>query len=246
MKHNLKLMVLAIVFCQLNSTAQILKGIGVYGALTTSRHTYVNKDAGKRDFTPIDFANNPNYYDTQNYISAERLSWGAGVFVELARGDRARWQTEASYTNKGSREKNLNNAFTGGRDGVSANKYTYIQWNNYLKFFNPMGYASFWYWMPGVRLEYMFKSAVTANTTYSGAFKKIWFSGDVGVGFEFPFIKKINWFTEYHWNPDIWNPKKNSTAFRNRTFEGRIGLVYRPKQKSIDDCNAPKYRGPAY
>lgn len=237
---------MVVFFYQLNLKAQIFKGVGVFGAFTSSRHTYVNKDADKRIFTDTDYVVNPTYYNAANYISAERLSWGAGVFLELSNRDGIRWQTEAAYINKGSKEKNLNNAFTGERSGFQTNKYTYIQWNNYLKFFNPMGFASNWYLMPGVRLEYMFRSSTPANSEFSGAFKKIWFSGDVGLGFEFPLVKKISWFMEYHWNPDIWNPKKNSTSFRNRTFEARLGLVYRPKKRSIDDCNAPKYRGPAY
>lgn len=237
--------------CSLRNYSQgyskgIFKGVGVYGALTDSRHTYRNPDAGKRQFTAIDYAGNPNYYNTADYISKERQSWGAGAFVELSKSEKVRWQTELAYTNKGSKEKNLDNPFTQARSGFQTNRYTYFQWNNYMKVFNPLGYLSNWYYMIGARLEYKFRSSTPANSEFAGAYKTIWASGDVGLGFEFPFIKKINWFTELHWNPDIYNLRVHGSVYRSRTFELRIGLVYRPKKKSIDDCNAPKYRGPAY
>ncbi len=234
-------------FCQMQMHSQFFKGIGVYGALTESRHRYINKDEDKRDFTPSDYTNNPNYYNTQSYVAKERFSWGAGVFAEFSTIDRVRWQTELAYTNKGSKERQLQDPFFGVREsGFGTNKFTYIQWNNYLKFFNKLGYMSNCYYMLGVRAEYAFRSSTPVNAPYSGAKPKIWFSGDAGIGFEFPLYKKINWFNEYHWNNDIWNPKKGSTVMRNRTFEIRVGLVYRPKKRSIDDCNAPKYNGPAY
>jgi hypothetical protein len=247
MKVNSKLIFALALLCNLQLFSQFFKGIGVYGALTDSRRKYRNTEADKRQFTPIDFANNPDAYNPPDYIAKERLSWGAGIFAEFSKGYRVRWQTEASYTNKGDKEKSLIDPYTGTRSaGFATNKFTFIQWNNYIKFFNQLGYASNWYYMVGVRLEYKFRSSTPANATFSGATPLIWYSGDVGVGFEFPFIKNINWFNEYHWNPDVYNLKKVTTNYRNRTFEARIGLVYRPKRKSIDDCNAPKYRGPAY
>jgi len=248
MKVSSKFICILTLVCSLQASSQgVFKGIGAFGGLTDSRIKYKNKDANTRQFTAIDYANNPNAYNTSNYIGKERQSWSAGIFAEFSRSDAARWQTELAYTNKGSKEKDLIDPFTGTRSsGFAKNTYTYIQWNNYLKYFNPMGYASNWYYMIGVRLEYKFKSSTPANSTFSGAYPIIWASGDLGLGFEFPLIRKINWFTEYHWNPDIYNIKKMSTVYRNRTFEARIGLVYRPKKKSIDDCNAPKYRGPAY
>ena len=109
-----------------------------------------------------------------------------------------------------------------------------------------MGLMSHWYYMIGVRLEYLFRKSTPANSAYSGAFKTIWFTGDVGIGTEYPLFGKFNWFIEGHYNPDITNTRVASTLVRNRTFEARIGIIYRPRRRSIDDCNAPKYRGPAY
>jgi hypothetical protein len=234
-------------FLGLSAESQILKGIGVYGALTQSMHSYKNRDADKRQFTTADFDANPNFYNTTNYISKERFSWGAGVFLEFARRSRYRWQTELEYANKGSKERDLVNPFLVQRsDNFATNAFTYFQWNNYLKFYNALGFASNWYILAGARIEYLFRRSVGANAQFNDAFRTLWFSGDIGAGTEFPLFKKINWFFEYHWNPDVLSHRVGSTSFRNRTFEARLGLVYRPKRRSIDDCNTPKYKGPAY
>lgn len=227
--------------------SQVIKGIGVYGAFLKSAHKYTNRDADRRLFTVSDYTTNPYFYNGTDYISKERMSWGAGVFLEFYRNSRYRWQTELEYANKGSNERELINPFLVQRsDNFSRNAFTYFQWNNYLKFYNRLGFAGNWYILAGVRLEYLFRKSVGANAMFNDKFRTFWFSGDIGAGTEFPLFKKINWFFEYHWNPDILNHKVESTVFRNRTLEARVGLVYRPRRRSIDDCNAPKYKGPAY
>jgi len=229
------------------ANAQFFRGFGVFVAGTESAHYYTNKNVGQKDAN-VDTPNNFPYnsYYPQSHISHEYFSWGVGLFAELLNRERVRWQTEFEYTHKGAKEKELTDPFIGTRAGsFTTNKYTYIQWNNYLKFFGPFGLSSQWYLMPGVRLEYLFKKNVSAFTPYSGNFPTIFFSGNVGFGREFPITKKISSFVEYHWNPDILSHKKDGISYRNRTFELRVGLIYRPKRKSIDDCNAPKYHGPA-
>lgn len=140
----------------------------------------------------------------------------------------------------------LVNAYTGDRTGTySANRYKYIQWNNYLKLYYPLGRAH-WYLMPGVRLEYLLSSAPTVFLPVSSNFPKFWFSGNVGAGYEFHLFRNFSAFTEYHWNPDILWHQHDNTKARNRTMELRLGIVMRPKKRNIDDCNAPVYRGPAY
>lgn len=236
-------------FVSLSPTkAQFFRGIGVFGAGNHSAHTYQNKNEAQKDAmtdTPTTFPYNAYY--PQSHISSEYFSWGAGVFAEFLRYDHVRWQTEFEYTHKGAKEKELTDPFLGTRAGsFSTNKYTYIQWNNYLKFYNPIGSSSHWYLMPGIRLEYLFKQSISAFTPYAGDLPKVFFSGDVALGYEFPIVKKIFAFVEYHWNPDILWHKKNDVKYRNRTFELRVGLVYRPRKRNIDDCNAPRYKGPAY
>lgn len=232
---------LLFIFVSLTAHAQLkYKGFGIFGSLTQSAHRYKNLDTDKKSTDTV-----YKYFYPQTHISKEFFNWGAGVFLELGNND-VRWQTELEYINKGAKEMELTNAYTGDRTGTyNKNKLTYIQWNNYLKFYYPLGYAQ-WYWMPGVRLEYLFKKSVSVFTPVSNNFPAFWFSGDVGLGYEYPLFKKFSAFAEYHWNPDIISHKHDNTRVRNRTFELRIGLVMRPKKRNIDDCNAPVYKGPAY
>lgn len=242
-----KIILILATFISINGSAQFFKGFGIFGAGTESMHRYKNLEEGQRDWDRDNLSSyNPTYYYPQSTISREYFSWGAGLFAEFG-GDYGRWQTEFEYVNKGAKIREITEPFNAIRaDGYSTNKYTYIQWNNYLKYFGPFGLHPNIYLMPGVRLEYLFSSSASVYTPYSSSFPKFWFSGDIGLGYEFPILKKINAFVEYHWNPDIIYHKTDHVKSRNRTFELRAGLVYRPRKKSIDDCNAPRYKGPAY
>lgn len=245
-----KLVFLFIIFSSFLSKAQgrFFQGIGVFGSGTESAHFYRNTDENKKDFVndnPNSFI--PAYYYPQSHISREYFSWGAGLFLEFINRDNLRWQTEVTYMKKGALEKELIDPFLGTRVGnFSANKYTHIQWNNYLKFYNPIGFGSHWYLMTGVRLEYLLNSSASVFTPVAGNFPRFWFSGDVALGYEFPLTRKLFMFVEYHWNPDIIRHKHANIKVRNRTFELRVGIVFRPRKKKIDDCNAPRYKGPAY
>jgi hypothetical protein len=221
----------------------LFKGAGIFGSLTQSAHRYVNKDTGKK---PQDTSyKNPEYFYPQSHVSQEFLNWGAGAFLELSRRDNLRWQTEVEYINVGAKERALTNPFTGDRAaGTSTNKYTYIEWNNYLKFYYPLGVA-YWYFMPGIRLQYLFKRAVTTFAPAANL-STFWFSGDIALGYEYPIYKNYSLFSEYHYNPDIIAFTSGNTTVRNRTLELRVGVVYRPRKRRIDDCNAPKYKGPNY
>jgi hypothetical protein len=232
----------------LNTSAQFFRGVGIFGAFTHSAHRYVNKNESLKNPLTDDYTNlDPKVYYPSTHYSREYFSWGAGAFAEFLSHDQFRWQTEFEYTHKGAKEKEITDLLFGTRSGsFGVNKYTYIQWNNYLKYFGPFGLPYSFYLMPGVRLEYLFKQSTAVFNPYSSSFRKIWFSGNVGLGYEFPLFGKISMFTEYHWNPDILRTKKDNVYIRNRTYEFRVGLMYRPRKKNIDDCNAPRYHGPAY
>jgi hypothetical protein len=239
-----KIILSILLFIAFQSRSQkLFKGVGVFGALTVSKHEYKNSDTDKKDTNYI----YKDFYP-QSHISKEFLNWGAGIFLELSRRDDIRWQTELEYANKGAKEMGLANIYTGKRTGAyAANKLTYIQWNNYVKFYNPIFSAAHWYFMAGVRLEYLFKKSAAVYGDVINSFPKFWFSGDLGLGYEFPIAKKISVFAETHWNPDIIpHTFDGNTKVRARTFEVRVGLVMRPRKRRIDDCNAPVYRGPAY
>lgn len=235
------LILLLILSAGLSPAQSFLKGYGFFGSGTSSKHEYRNMDTDRKN----DSLYLPYFYP-QTHISKERLSWGAGAFLELGL-DKVRWQTELAYMNKGAKEMALVNPFTGERSGnYQTNKMTYIQWNNYLKFYNPIFSAAHWYWMAGLRLEYLFRQSTPVFSDFSGNFPKFWFSGDVALGYEFPLFRRLHAFSEFHWNPDLISRKQDNTKIRARTFELRVGIVIRQKKRSIDDCNAPRFKGPAY
>lgn len=235
------LILLLILSAGLSPAQSFLKGYGFFGSGTSSKHEYRNLDTDRKN----DSLYLPYFYP-QTHISKERLSSGAGAFLELGL-DKVRWQTELAYMNKGAKEMALVNPFTGERSGnYQTNKMTYIQWNNYLKFYNPIFSAAHWYWMAGLRLEYLFRQSTPVFSDFSGNFPKFWFSGDVALGYEFPLFRRLHAFSEFHWNPDLISRKQDNTKIRARTFELRVGIVIRQKKRSIDDCNAPRYKGPAY
>lgn len=230
-------------FCFQGNTQKLFKGAGVFGALTMSKHEYKNLDTDKKDTSFV-----YQHFFPQSHVSKEFFNWGAGIFLELSRRENVRWQTELAYINKGANEMALINPYTGSRTGIyERNKLTYIQWNNYLKFWNPASFGAHWYFMAGVRLEYLFRRSATVYPEVVAAFPSFWFSGDLGLGYEFSITERFGVFTEVHWNPDIIPHKYNeNTRVRARTFEARAGITYRPRKRRIDDCNAPVYKGPAY
>ena len=248
-----KLILFFLLISLLKTNAQFFRGFGIFGAFTHSAHRYQNKNANLKDPLTDNYINAlpggdkyTAYYPPSHY-SHEYFSWGAGLFAEFLSHDHIRWQTEFEYTHKGAKEKEITDLLFGTRAGsFGTNKYTYIQWNNYLKYFGAFGLPNNIYLMPGIRLEYLFRKSTPVFSDYSSAFKTIWFSGNVGLGYEFPILRKISMFVEYHWNPDILRTKKDNVFIRNRTYELRVGLIYRPRRKSIDDCNDPRYHGPAY
>ncbi len=225
------------------ANAQFFRGIGIFVGPNMTRHRYRNLLAPTKD------NNNPqfNAFYPQNHHSAEYFSWDVGLFLEFLRSDHIRWQTELEYTNKGAVERYVTNWVTGEQGAAAANVYQYFQWNNYLKYIQKTGRKGDTYLMLGAKLEYLFASATPVFPELSATFPKIWVSGDVGIGYEWYMTKKWHPFIEFHWNPDVgYQPPRFNTSVRSRTFELRIGIIFRPLPKSIDDCNAPKYHGNYY
>jgi hypothetical protein len=235
------LALLTVAFHISGSAQKLFRGAGIFGSLTESAHYYYNEDTRKKG---TDSAY--RVYYPQTHYSKEFFNWGAGIFLELSRNESVRWQTELEFINKGASERELTNAYTGERDpNFKSNKYGYLQWNNYLKFFYPLGFAH-WYWMIGVRLEYRLITTAQVFRSVSANFPSFWFNPDLGIGYEYPFFRKYSLFAEYHLDPDVIGHRHDNTKVWNRTLELRVGIVMRPKKKRVDDCNAPVYRGPVY
>jgi hypothetical protein len=225
------------------ASGQFFRGIGIFVGPNSTAHRYRNLGAPLKD--PMVY--NPDLYYPQNHYSHDYFSFATGLFLEFLRYDHIRWQTELEYTNKGAIEREIIDPYLGTRGGTGANVYQYIQWNNYLKFMGGEGDRGQWYTMLGAKIEYNLSRATPIFTPISGTFPKIWFSGDAAIGYEFFTWKRIHPFVEFHYNPDIiYQPPRGYTSVRSRTFELRIGLIYRPKKGSIDDCNAPTYHGNYY
>jgi hypothetical protein len=217
------------------------KGAGIYGAGLTSCHYYKNDLSTP---TIIDTNGNKFFYP-QTHISKEYINWGAGIFAEFSLFRKIRWQTELEYANKGAQEMEIVDRMEQRSGSYVTNKYTYIQWNNYAKSYTKLIFGSA-YWMLGVRAEYLFRKSTPVFAPYSSNLKSFWFSADLGIGWEIRLTERFYLFTEGHWNPDVISQKQDFLKIRNRTFEARLGITYRPRKQKVDDCNAPVYKGPAY
>jgi hypothetical protein len=234
-----------VIFTTIESNAQFFRGIGIFVGVNSTAHRYRNLNSVKKD--PEVFV--PQYYYAQNHYSTDYQSFGVGLLAEFLRYDHIRWQTELEYTIKGAVEKEIGDWYTGQLSGaVGANVYQYIQWNNFIKYMGNTTRKGQWYTMLGARLEYLYSFAAPVFTPVSGTFPKLWVSGDVGAGFEFFTWKRFHPFVEFHYNPDIMYqpPRFGLNTVRSRTFELRVGIIFRPSPKSIDDCNAPVYHGSYY
>ena len=217
--------------------AQFFRGVGLFGALTSSRHRYVNTSSVNELYV--------HKFPSPSHKSAEYLSWGAGIFGEFLKYDHVRWQTEFEYCNKGAKERPFLSPFTTDRGPATANALSYIQWNNYVKFFFNEGYRGTPYLMLGGRIEYNLRRSVSIYPTVINPLPKINVSPDAAIGYEFVTYGRFKPFVEVHYNPDLINKQVDNIAFNNRTWELRVGIIFRP-EKSQENCNAPRFHGSGY
>src|ERR1700757_3861790 len=134
MKKNISIAGLLILFAIPHSLfPQFLRGVGIYGAETTSRDGYRNTHSRT-------LADDPMFLHSQppSHRGGESESWGAGIFLEMLSSEMWRWRTEIEYANKGSKESGGINPFN-GQQQTGSNKYKNIEWNNYLKRYIDLG-----------------------------------------------------------------------------------------------------------
>ncbi|MCD6068391.1 MAG: hypothetical protein K0S33_3217 [Bacteroidetes bacterium] len=230
-----RLLIVFLVLGTMVAKAQFIQGLGVFGSGTSSRHDYENTNDPDSSFLRVLYP--------EPHRSAERLSWGAGIVAEMLPFRGFRWQSEIEYINKGAKETNyLTQPYFGQRE-KRVNKYRYIAWNNFAKFrLETFNFTSSL--LIGARLEYKLGSSTPAYSDVSGNFKGLWISPDVGIGFEPYSFRKIKIFTELHYNPDVRRQyDDNGIEASNRTWELRVGIMYRKKKMNDLDCNAPRYHG---
>ena len=243
---NMKKNILVITFLSLfvipcSIFPQFLQGVGIYLAETSSRDRYKN-------LNPTDLQSDPAFLHSKppSHKGTEYQSWGVGIFLSMLNNEKWRWRTEIEYANKGSTENELLDPITDAQR-KSANSYKKIQWNNYLKRYIDLGLRFPTYALIGARIEYTLGASTPAYSYISGGFSKILVSGDAGLGIEFPLKKGFSLFVEEHYNPDaMFKYGANKVFVTGRTWETRIGLIYRWKRGigAYDiDCNAPRFRG---
>ena len=219
--------------------AQFFRGAGFFVGGTTSSHRYENS-------LDVDSFLFSHTIPAPSHRSAEYISYSGGVFAEFLPYNHIRWQTEFEYCTKGAKEKLLTKPWPIERGDVTKNIYRNIEWNNFLKVFFNEGYRGTPYLMIGARLDYNFSRNLSAYIPVADLVPKIKISPDAAIGYEFTSYGKWHFFTEVHYNPDILKKKLDNVKFYGRMWELRIGLIFRPKKRAIDDCNAPRYHGNGY
>lgn len=243
-----KIIIILLTLIGINANAQFFRGVGLFVAGNSSMHRYRNINPKTIERTDANFLTDAaNQYYPDNHHTHDLQLWGVGLVGEFLRYDNVRWQTEIEYTMKGALDKEyLWQIDT--KLPYAPNVYSMVQWNNFLKYFIRQGRKGAPYVMAGARLEFITSRSITSYAVLSALRPAVWFSGDLGVGYEWFATKKWHPFIEFHWNPDVmYQPSPiPGASMRNRTYELRIGIMFRPLPKSIDDCNAPKYHGNYY
>jgi hypothetical protein len=203
--------------------AQFFQGIGVFGGLTWSNQKYF--------FGNIE----PN----SAYKSINRLRYSGGLMSEWIDHDYIRWQMNLAYVQKGMKDYS--------QLGVAAyNHYDQISFENYLKL-RYEAYRFVPYVLVGPRVEYTIIQNTQVFKPYSDNFSKIKLSLGLGAGAELVTFGRLKPFIEVYYNPYILPlHMQDKVNVGGRTLELRIGVIYRPKRKAFDDCNAPRYNGPRY
>src|SRR3954467_7205609 len=107
-KNSLKLALLLLLIVPATVFPQFLRGVGIYGAETSSRDGYRNTHSRKLDEDPLFIHSTP-----ASHRGGEYESWGAGIFLEMLNSDMWRWRTEIEYANKGSKESGGINPYYG-------------------------------------------------------------------------------------------------------------------------------------
>jgi hypothetical protein len=230
--------IFTLVYLSFNLNAQFFRGVGIFAGATMSSHRYINK-------LPVDSFYFTHTQPAPSHRSAEYFSWSVGILGEFLKYQNFRWQTELEYCNKGAVERPLIYPWPIVRGNKTANTFGKIQWNNFAKIFFTEGYRGTPYIMLGARLEYIMRRSITAYPTVMAAVPKITVTPDAAVGYEFLTYSKIKPFVELHYNPDAMKIQVGNVTEWGRTFELRLGIIYRPK-KALDDCNAPRYHGSNY
>jgi opacity protein-like surface antigen len=207
-----------------HAQAQFFRGIGITAGVTMSKQKWFLSETTDTGFTSI---------ITPAIIKQKNIfGFNASLRGEFINNDNIRWVTELQFNQKGCRDKVFSS------NGVT--HLNYISWNNFLK----VQYETFEgypYILLGPRIEYTLSQA-SQSPAVSRSFNKINFSWGVGAGFEKIVFSNLKPFIELHWNPDTpfyYAYQDEPLRIRNRAWELRLGIIYRPGGK--DECPSVVY-----
>ncbi|MBI3502246.1 MAG: hypothetical protein HY063_10665 [Bacteroidetes bacterium] len=197
--------------------AQFFKGIGITGGVTMAREKWFD-----------------TYPDgtTDKLRKKNIFGFNGSLRAEFIDNDNIRWVTEFQFNQKGCKDKTDSATYK--------DKLNYICWNNFLK----LQYETFDgypYLLLGPRVEYLLTQA-TKSPAITGAFQKFNFSWGAGIGYEKIVYEYFKPFVELHYNPDTpfyYAYKTEPLKIRNRAWELRIGIIFRPG--GHDSCPAVIY-----
>ncbi len=196
--------------------AQFFQGIGITGGVTLAKEKWFL-----------------TYPDDSKTIQRKKNIFGfnGSARAEFINSDYVRWVTEFQFNQKGCKDKTDSATFR--------NRLNYICWNNFLKF-QYETFDGFPYLLLGPRIEYTLTQA-TRSPAITGAFNKFNFSCGAGIGYEKIVYTNFKPFIELHWNPDTpfyYAYKTAPLDARNRAWELRIGIIWRPR---TGDCPGVVY-----
>ena len=205
-KNSISLLSFFFVLC--SAHAQFFRGIGATGGVTMAKQKWFFYD-------PID-PGGPRIEKKKNVFG-----FNGSLRAEFIDNDNIRWVTEFQFNQKGCKDKQDSATFK--------NKLNYLCWNNFLKF-QYETFDGYPYILLGPRVEYALTQA-TKSPAITGAFNKFNFSWSIGAGYEKIVYSYFKPFIEFHFNPDTPFYYAYATSpldIRNRAWELRIGVIYRP------------------
>lgn len=193
------------------ASAQFFQGIGITAGVTKAKQKW--------------FLETLDIPTTKIVKKKNIIGFNGSIRAEFINSDYVRWVTEIQFNQKGCKDK--------GDSATYRNRLNYIGWNNFLKF-QMETYPGFFYLMLGPRVEYNLTQA-TNSPDITGSFGKLNFSWGPAIGFEKIVFSNFKPFIELHYNPDTpfyYAYESTPLDIRNRAWELRIGIIYRPGDAS--------------
>ena len=194
---------------------QFFQGIGITGGVTLAKQKW---------FLTTQNGTVPG--DIHSVVKKKNIiGFNGSVRAEFIDNETIRWVTEFQFNQKGCKDKTDSATFR--------NRLNYICWNNFLKL-QTETYPGFFYLLLGPRIEYNLTQA-TKSPAITGAFQKFNFSWGPAIGFEKIVFCNFKPFVELHYNPDTpfyYAYENTPLDVRNRAWELRIGIIWRPGDAS--------------